>query len=443
MLKVIRSFLKARLFGFIDRNSHQSLKSAQHLQGGKIIQLFEDTAYILRLLSQQNEEIRTLRGITKTQSEFIKNLKRSTGEREKVHVLFVLQSLDLWLQWDTLVDFLKSEKSDFIVRVLIIPTIQPGQREGQTYCWRSVNFAKGLGIDFQILEYEGDKIHPWFQWGNYTFFQTPYETQRPKMASAAVASHFSHVCYIPYAYTIVSLPELQYKNAFLEHCEYYFFETVWQLEDCARYNPSILGKGYVTGYPKLTKLNDTVLPSRPTLLWNPRWKLDDPVCTIKWAATVLLIYMKQNSSHSLIFRPHPLLMAELDRPVHEDLRQIIKELLAMDNVELDFSWDYRKSFEKSSLLISDASSLLVEYLGVNRPVIFTHNGTRGLNSVGSFLCDTVIEAIDSDSLRMAINTSLRSDVLMEKRAQFVSKVMSPIGAVVAKDISNILLKGFR
>jgi hypothetical protein len=387
-----------------------------------------------------NQNLQSLESQIRLQSDCILYLKSST--RKKPRLLFLVQSYD-HLQWSSLLSKL-STSSEFDTQALLIPTVQPGQTSRFSYCWRSKALLQKHGIPVTIApcpETAGeDSTHPLVFWADYVFVQTPYDSQRAKSYSSDLISAASRIVYIPYGYTIVHIPEYQYGNPFLQNCFRYYLESEDHGEICSHYNPSIRSKTRIVGHPKL-ELFPVLKETEPTplkVLWNPRWALHDPHCTFEWTLDFMLNYFKSHPDADLIFRPHPLMPAEIAK--RKVFATKIKELEALPNVRFDSEATYMKAFEESSLLVSDASSLLAEYLPTGKPIIYTHNGKIGLNSHGEKLMAHFLVANDEKSLQQIISSKEvhRNEALLAKRKFFIDPIIktTPPSEKILQDLVN-------
>ena len=121
--------------------------------------------------------------------------------------------------------------------------------------------------------------------------------------------------------------------------------------------------------------NETVKPKRLTVLWTPRWSLSDYYFRSYFFDyyKCLLGFFDKHTEIDLIIRPHPHMFRhfiEVGRLTELDVKHIKEEVEAKNNVSWDTNPDYLISFAKSSVLISDYSSLVFEYFITGKPIIF-------------------------------------------------------------------------
>jgi CDP-glycerol glycerophosphotransferase (TagB/SpsB family) len=116
----------------------------------------------------------------------------------------------------------------------------------------------------------------------------------------------------------------------------------------------------------------SALGTTSTVLWNPHWSFG----TGGWSTFVqniapIMRFFGEHRDRGLILRPHPNLLANLiahsDRgtTLVADLRAMCRDL---PNVYLDEDYDHLPAMLAADCLISDLSSIIPEYLGLNRPI---------------------------------------------------------------------------
>lgn len=126
-------------------------------------------------------------------------------------------------------------------------------------------------------------------------------------------------------------------------------------------------------------------------MWLPRWTVDSPKgkrisCFLKYLENFFK-YMAENPTVDLIIRPHPMMFQViLEKSIwtQEEYHTFMERMDKASNIYLDNNEDYLVSFGKSDVLVSDYSSLLIEYFVTGKPIIY---------------CDTA-EDFNADTLLM-------------------------------------------
>lgn len=107
-----------------------------------------------------------------------------------------------------------------------------------------------------------------------------------------------------------------------------------------------------------------------TVLWNPHFPSDDGLCTFSKYLQPLLDWFGAHRKVGLIVRPHPRLLDDLERSGDEGVRiagSIRQRFATEPNIYLDESPDAAAAMHAADAMISDLSSLIPEYLVLNRP----------------------------------------------------------------------------
>ena len=96
----------------------------------------------------------------------------------------------------------------------------------------------------------------------------------------------------------------------------------------------------------------------------------------------------------MIFRPHPLLWNRLEEKgiwSYDEIIDFKRKIAELGNSYIDENYEYMDSFKESDALITDAGSFLLEYLWVNKPILYTYppNG-YGLNDDSEIILNAVI-----------------------------------------------------
>ena len=128
--------------------------------------------------------------------------------------------------------------------------------------------------------------------------------------------------------------------------------------------------------PALEKRIAAAGPSRKVVLWNTHFTIEPNVgrgSFLEFKDVVL----KAAAAHPgilLLWRPHPLFLGAYARYTNRSAKDILREMSEWEKEGLllvDQSPSYLSGFCRSQALITDASSLLYEYLYQNKPILFT------------------------------------------------------------------------
>jgi hypothetical protein len=372
-------------------------------------------------------------------------LKLIKSVESKKTIVFLFQKIELWPQWEELIELIRADNLNFNLKILVCPMKQTNHDNQYLYCNRGYHYLKHKKYDVDVIDEKDIKLHDSILKSHITFIQLPYDDTRPNLYRSEFLKQFTDLVYLPYAYIVLNLPNFQFKNAFLNNCKRVYVETEQHKELIKKYNSEVYDKVKVVSHPKLNiKWSyQRIKKSRSKkILWNPRWSLVDKGCTIIWTSSFFFDFLNKHSDYKLIFRPHPLLFRELELPQNKVVKDKIFELIKLENVILDENPFYFDSFNESSFLVTDGSSLLVEYLPTNKPIIFTHNGIHNLNSIGELLLPNIYEACTYEKLEDEINNlSSQKDRLLENRLNFIEQKIQPninSAQLILQDLKSLL-----
>jgi hypothetical protein len=113
------------------------------------------------------------------------------------------------------------------------------------------------------------------------------------------------------------------------------------------------------------------LRTKRTVLWNPHFLSDDGLCTFSKYFAALMDWFAAHRNVGLIVRPHPRLLGDLEQLGGEEGREkaaiVRRRITGAPNLYLDESPDSAAAMHAADAMISDLSSLIPEYLALNRP----------------------------------------------------------------------------
>ena len=324
----------------------------------------------------------------------INNIRKNKVKNNKIRVGFVCQLPDIWISEKPVYE--AAVKDNQIEAVLIaVPNM------------RYAHYTKVIGIDYQeVYEYadkitkdyvktynpeQGTWIDPHSLNLDYIFIPRPYETYLPKKYRASALSNYIKVCYVPYAYMTSDLNDCCYnthfvRNAYMIFCENdgtYKYVTN-KLKGTIRRK---LQKVYNVGYPRFDLVEDKDNQKKgiwkrerqkdiKRILWTPRWTPDSKLggSNYKKYMNVVKDYMMSNQTNiDFVFRPHPMTFkafAEVGLVPQEVSNEYCKELNESINSIYDDNKEYLDTFYESDILVTDDSSIIIDYLFTKNPIVY-------------------------------------------------------------------------
>ncbi|PWJ52610.1 hypothetical protein SAMN06264364_119105 [Quadrisphaera granulorum] len=157
------------------------------------------------------------------------------------------------------------------------------------------------------------------------------------------------------------------------------------------------------------------LGSDRVVLWNPHFRSGaDGWSTFSLYAEAMLALVDRDPTLALVARPHPMLLPGLEAAggTAAQLARWFREQCALrPRVLLDEDRDYRPAFAASSVLVSDLSSLIPEYLHLGRPVGYLRHPVQRGTTADATWRDLVDVIDDQEQLsRFVLATAPRGPV---------------------------------
>ncbi|MBL9186265.1 MAG: glycosyltransferase [Opitutaceae bacterium] len=315
---------------------------------------------------------------------------------------------------------------------------------------------------FDFLAREGI---PHIHWRDFTltpgaadvmFLNLPYDETLPvgwRLDDLMRAT--PRLVYLPYALVIVGGEE---NNA----CQFNLplQQRAWMVVAHSERNKAMFarhcatGDGHVvvTGHPKLDALRglasieDAELAGfaagRKVICWNPHFdarpdgsEFGAGLSTfLRWQDFMITEFARRPDL-AFVIRPHPLFFAALEKQglwTAGQRAEFDARVAAAGNILLDRRPSYLPVFARSAALISDASSLLIEYGATGRPLLYLRNPRGpGLNEDGEFVTEHCYTAVQEGQISDFIDMVARGDDprARDRRAAFPKYVHQPAGSV--------------
>jgi hypothetical protein len=373
-------------------------------------------------------------------NHYVKRLGRHPSHQEPIRVVFVCQCEHIFDKIEFLVDKMAKDPS-FHVTFLILP--EEGKETIETnaniFCNYSNEHVEKLICTTADKRDRIKSLHP-----DYVFFSRPYDFYLPKQYHSRRIVKYAKTVYVPYGYSLMELGQVSLNAAFMRNI-YLFFPSNGYEEGYVKgcfpsANPRLIKP---LGYPCLEAIL-TKQPDNPQsafreikqnqgfkVVWTPRWTTDESL-----GGSNFLRYYKEmfasllnNLSYRFVFRPHPFALQNYLKTgaiSQNEYDAIVSSFSASTNGFYDSRSMYLDTFFDSNCLITDISSIVVEYLLSGNPIIFCHNdGKDILNSTMQEILAVCYQATSFDEVK-AYMQALASgeDPLKEQRMILVKKLQS-------------------
>lgn len=201
----------------------------------------------------------------------------------------------------------------------------------------------------------------------------------------------------------------------------------------------------ITGHPKLDVLQnlDTApgealrreAAGRKVVCWNPHFdvrpdgsRFGSGCSTFLGWQSFLLDEIARRPDLFLLIRPHPLFFSTLAKKnlwSPAEAEEFQRRIAALPNVRLDSNAEYLPAFSASAAMISDASSLILEFAATGRPLLYLRNPHGpGLNDHGDLVRDHLYTAENESEIRTFLDQiATGSDPRREGRLAALSEYL--------------------
>ncbi|MBQ9608461.1 MAG: CDP-glycerol glycerophosphotransferase family protein [Lachnospiraceae bacterium] len=382
--------------------------------------------------------------------------------KRKIRVAFLCQYIPAWGKMEALYKTLKTDKR-FDTYLLCVPLnitkhklVEPDSLLNDTYEYfteqgydEAINTLIGREkwLDLKKLELD------------YVFCCRTYNTYMPREYSNHAISRYARVCVLLYALALIQdTYSSVFNDDFFRYTYCYYAETAYsELFYRQKYRKKIQKKvkrSVYYGAPFLeTFYNEKDSPAPIwdfskndfRAIWSPRWTTDKSLGGTNFFEykDVLTEYAGTHKDIDFVFRPHPLMFdnfiktGEMSKKEVEIFKTKIDK---SDNIVLDNEKKYEATMWKSSVLISDPSSIVAEYFSIGKPVIYCDTNTDVKNTK---MTDRMLEGCyvvkNKDELVKTIDElRLGKDYLSDKREEIRKELfgddMSGISAKIADDL---------
>lgn len=393
--------LKNECINFLYSISNNIEQNMDSLQSDSVIKCIESIISSF----ENNYEVDAIITLAEELSTLCKN-----EIKYKIRVLFVAE---LGGKWDSMasVYYAMKKRDDVIVDVVLQPIFRSVKLEDGTERTDIIykDYLTPMGIEhIPYTKYDMEKISP-----DMTFISQPYESVTvPMFWPENIAKH-SRLVYLPYFLAISLNSDLS--SAFDSFFKLNTQKNAWKIitqsermrchykKFASRHGENVI----VTGLPKwdyvkgMAKENvacpkewKSKISGKKVFLWNTHFNFSSSGSGSRILSEEGMKFIElfiNNSDIALIWRPHPMTETVVKvyypqfLPVFQKLKDIVEQ---SDNMVLDKYESYAPSFVWSDALISDFSSIVDQYVLLDKPILFTFKE----NDVYSMLKESYFES---------------------------------------------------
>lgn len=379
-------------------------------------------------------------------------------KHNKIRVGFIMQYPPIWNKQQALFERMSSN-DDFEVIGLLVPDFEGSDvnvneekryvyGNEHTYFHSIYKNVVDVIVDGSVIDIKELNL-------DYVFYQRPYDILLPAELRTKNVIDYARTLYIAYAYTgALSIEKLQLGcKDFYTYLYCYFTESghVQELFKNDKYYGELYQEGllhyHYLGYPMFNELveKERLLKNkshRIKILWTPRWTYDKNVGGSHFFEYYkeLIGFHKDNENVQLIIRPHPLMFKNfisqglITEKWKEDFFAKLKSL----DIAFDTNKDVNDTFSEIDVLITDYSSIIVNYCFGGKPMIYCPSACNVLNTSMAELMNGGYIATNWDEVKSALDEIIMgNDRLKEVREAIKEKLYKEHENAIGKIINQI------
>ncbi|MFS0688510.1 CDP-glycerol glycerophosphotransferase family protein [Sporosarcina sp. 179-K 8C2 HS] len=373
------------------------------------------------------------------------------------HIVFFAELGQKWDSMKSVYDAFK-KRDDCSVKVVQTPIFRAVEKEAGEIETDVIyeDYLTHLGIkNIPYDDYDLSQELP-----DIGFISNPYEgVTLPQFWPENIAK-YTKLVYIPY-YTEMSINDASIQV----NCELPVARHAWRIisqsekvkDMHVRYS---LKKGenvLVTGLPKWDGMCDSIISSnkfneewkrklnnKKVFLWNSHFDINSQTSTfLEYGRSIIDLFSK-NEDIALIWRPHPMTdtIFKLYLPEYADHWEESKSIVeGSGNMVLDTNNSYDIAFEFSDALISDYSSMIVQYLFTQKPILVLQKGNGAVANTEELVQTSLLEQAknQSDIERFITNIKKGIDENLSKRMQIISDDLPYADGKIGEQVCHLLL----
>lgn len=379
-------------------------------------------------------------------------------KKRKIRVIFLAQFMQGCDKFSDVVDIMRNDQS-FDVKVIAFPQdIKNFPKNDEYAFWKKRfgdNAINSVTNDNQWVDLKSLKP-------DYIFFQRPYDNYLPEQYSRTSLMKVARICYIPYGFTLCASNNIALSRDVLQTIDIHFADNKIQQKYAQRiFDTMPQGKHKYSvdlGYPLLDRINlytkqrtsaFSELTNNLKVIWTPRWTADKNVISgtsFFEYKNKIVGYFKKHPNDQLTFRPHPLAFENFINKGLMSKEEIDDYLsnFSKYNMIYDKSDEYLSTFRDSNVLVTDFSSIIVEYLFFNKPIILCKTSRDIYNQIMQEMSKSFYIADSWTDVKKYLDM-LRGgvDPLATERQKLVDKYSKMYDGQVAKNIAEYIKKDYK
>lgn len=378
------------------------------------------------------------------------------ANNQPIHVIFVCHRPAVWASLRSVYDAMKQD-SAFRVTVVTIPNKKQLPDLGLNHeeyvsegaedfwngedCLQGYDYETGTWLDLENLQ------------PDYVFFQTPYNICRPPQYHSRQVSKYALIPFVAY-YGVLYTDDVYDECTPADYLrDMAFFFTQNPMDDAYIHNRLKRVRAdncqhINTGFPRYdntTQYRDASCDiwnraDSFKMIWTPRWTTNEGNCHFFDFKDTFVDYCKANPQVELAFRPHPQAFAEWNATgeLPEAEANIYKQNFVNSNMHLDQSHDYFPLLYTSDCLITDRSTIFMDYYCTGKPIIYCTSQSAHDAIFPQYLEGMYCVASWEELEQVLSNLQKGIDPLKETRARIIQENFVPVNQTAAEAILKCL-----
>lgn len=404
-------------------------------------------------------------------SEQMKALKKNVKEieaREKkaqITIVFLIQHPETWNSLKSV--FEAAVKNDMVQPIIwCVPKKLPDSSANQETIIKNeaYEYFRSYGehvvdaYDKQKMEWkELESYEP-----DYVFYARPYNAELPEIYMSKNVCAYAKVCLIPYGYTLLEdtiVEEIAYNRDFLLSTYKVFAPNMSTWKMCQRKFVAVRRqkKFLYMGYPRFDMIGQETEPfpwkmerekTKLRIAWTPRWV--EVTETANRGSNYLnyidsfIEFMKENPEMELVIRPHPLMFEryiEAGIMSEDEVKEVKRNIQMSHNISFDPNKDYMPLFASADVLISDFTSLLIEFFVTKKPIIYCDNADN-FNEEARAMDSVLYHAVNWEDVEKILKKIEKNEDNTEERNAVLEKLQLIKEGTIGTEILEYVIKDY-
>ncbi len=372
--------------------------------------------------------------------------------KRKLKVYFICQYIQGYSKICDVINIMKNDP-DIDVNILAIPDdINKFPKNEDLAFWEEKFGDNVINAVSNKEWFDLEKEKP-----DYVFIQRPYNNYLPHQYSTDVLSTYTKLCYIPYGYLLVDLHSVVLPQSFINQLYFFFGENEYESKYVLNKMPKD-GNHYSInyGYPSLdseimnisteTSAFNKLKTKDLKVIWTPRWTTNKDLfeTTFFNYKDNIVKYFKKNRNQKLVFRPHPLMFKNFIDEKIMPKEEVKEYLLNYDenNMIYDKDSNYFETFQDSDVLITDFSSIIIDYFILNKPIILLDKNEKRYTPIMKEINKVCYHANNWDDIKKILKELGKEDILKSKREKTIKKLLCNYDGTTSKKIVECIKNDF-